>query len=150
MKERQIGYEVRTLDHMICRRVNIWQSKMNEAEEITRMQAWITGYLYDHREEAIFQRDIEATFHIARSTATGILQQLEKKEFIQRLPYPGDARLKKLVVTEKGKTYHLTIMHNFELLQLALKAGIPQEKLDVFFEVVDMIKSNLKEEDRND
>ena len=29
-KERHIGYEVRTLDNMIGRRVNCWHSKMDE------------------------------------------------------------------------------------------------------------------------
>ena len=40
-KERHIGYEVRTLDNMIGRRVNCWHSKMDEEVGITRMQAWI-------------------------------------------------------------------------------------------------------------
>ena len=46
-KERHIGYEVRTLDNMIGRRVNCWHSKMDEEVGITRMQAWIIGYVYE-------------------------------------------------------------------------------------------------------
>ena len=35
-KERHIGYEVRTLDNMIGRRVNCWHSKMDEEVSIQR------------------------------------------------------------------------------------------------------------------
>ena len=41
-------------------------------------------------------------------------------------------------------------MHNFDLLQIALKKDIPQEKLDTFFQVVDMIKNNIEKEDFHD
>ena len=50
--ERQIGYEVRTLNQVIGRLVNSYQSKVDEKAGINRMQGWIIGYLYRHSEEA--------------------------------------------------------------------------------------------------
>ena len=44
------------------------------------MQSWIIRFLYEHSEEDIYQRDIEAEFSIARSTATGILKLMEKED----------------------------------------------------------------------
>ena len=149
-KERHIGYEVRTLDNIIGRRVNCWHSKMDEEVGITRMQAWIIGYVYEHSEKPVFQKDLEENFQIARSTATGILQLMEKKDLIVRKPYPGDARLKRLELTARAEKYQHGIMHNFDLLQIALKKDIPQEKLDTFFQVVDMIKNNIEKEDFHD
>ena len=149
-KERHIGYEVRTLDNMIGRRVNCWHSKMDEEVGITRMQAWIIGYVYEHSEKPVFQKDLEENFQIARSTATGILQLMEKKDLIVRKPYPGDARLKRLELTARAEKYKHGIMHHFDLLQIALKKDIPQEKLDTFFQVVDMIKNNIEKEDFHD
>mgnify|MGYP000565056786 FL=1 len=82
--ERQIGYEVRTLNQVIGRLVNSYQSKVDEKAGINRMQGWIIGYLYRHSEEAVFQKDLEAEFQMARSTASGILQAMEKKGLITR------------------------------------------------------------------
>ena len=65
--ERQIGYEVRTLNQVIGRLVNSYQSKVDEKAGINRMQGWIIGYLYRHSEEAVFQKDLEAEFQMARS-----------------------------------------------------------------------------------
>ena len=122
--ERQIGYEVRTLNQVIGRLVNSYQSKVDEKAGINRMQGWIIGYLYRHSEEAVFQKDLEAEFQMARSTASGILQAMEKKGLITRAPIPRDARL----------------------IQKVLKSDIPQEKLECFLEVLDMIRENAQRE----
>nr|WP_294530484.1 MarR family transcriptional regulator [uncultured Blautia sp.] len=149
-RERHIGYEVRTLDNMIGRCVNSWHSRMDEEAGITRMQAWIIGYMYEHSTQPVFQKDLEVNFQIARSTATGILQLMEKKDLIVRKPYPGDARLKRLELTARAEKYQREIMRNFDMLQVSLKKDIPQEKLDTFFRVVDMIKKNIEQEDFHD
>ena len=80
--ERQIGYEVRTLNQVIGRLVNSYQSKVDEKAGINRMQGWIIGYLYRHSEEAVFQKDLEAEFQMARSTASGILRQWRRKSLL--------------------------------------------------------------------
>ena len=78
-----------------------------------------------HRDEPVFQRDIEREFSITRSTVTNILQLMERKGYIQRLSVPQDARLKQLVLTEEGIQRHektlLTEEENAELLRLLNK-----------------------------
>ena len=144
--ERHIGYEVRTLNQNIGRLVNSYQSKVDEKAGINRMQGWIIGYLYRHSEEAVFQKDLEAEFQMARSTASGILQAMEKKGLITRESIPRDARLKRLVLTEKGMEFQMEIMENFDRIQKVLKSDIPQEKLKCFMEVLDMIRENAQRE----
>ena len=144
--ERHIGYEVRILNQVIRRLVNSYQSKVDEKAGINRMQGWIIGYLYLHSEEAVFQKDLEAEFQMARSTASGILQAMEKKGLITRESIPRDARLKRLVLTEKGMEFQMEIMENFDRIQNVLKSDIPQEKLESFMEVLDIIRENAQRE----
>ena len=144
--ERHIGYEVRILNQVIGRLVNSYQSKVDEKAGINRMQGWIIGYLYRHSEEAVFQKDLEAEFQMARSTASGILQAMEKKGLITRESIPRDARLKRLVLTEKGMEFQMEIMENFDRIQKVLKSDIPQEKLECFLDVLDMIRENAQKE----
>ena len=66
------------------------------------MQRWVIGYLSEHEGKDVFQRDLEEEFSVRRSTATGILQLMEKNELITREPVSHDARLKKLVLTPKA------------------------------------------------
>ena len=144
--ERHIGYEVRILNQVIRRLVNSYQSKVDEKAGINRMQGWIIGYLYRHSEEDVFQKDLEAEFQMARSTASGILQAMEKKGLITREAIPRDARLKRLVLTEKGMEFQMEIMENFDRIQNVLKSDIPQEKLECFMEVLDIIRENAQKE----
>ena len=110
--ERQIGYEVRTLNQVIGRLVNSYQSKVDEKAGINRMQGWIIGYLYRHSEEAVFQKDLEAEFQMARSTASGILQAMEKKGLITREPIPRDASLSPSIASSKSINCQNILMAN--------------------------------------
>ena len=96
-----IPAQLRRVDNLIFRRLNQF-SRANGVEQTTPMHGWIIEYLYRHRDEPVFQRDIEREFSITRSTVTNILQLMERKGYIQRLSVPQDARLKRLVLTEKG------------------------------------------------
>ena len=48
------------------------------------------------------QKDFEQQFNIRRSTASNILALIEKNGLIQRESVPYDARLKKIVLTDKA------------------------------------------------
>ena len=98
--EEHIGMELKRLDNEIHSRMAVFRAETG-ADDLTMMQSWIIGFLYKKRDQEIFQKDIEAEFSIARSTATGILQLMEKKGYIQRENLPRDARLKRLTLTEK-------------------------------------------------
>ena len=95
-QEKSYGYEIHTLDRMIGRTLFQTFEKLN----ISKMQSWIIHYLYDRPEENVYQKDLESLFHIARSTATGLLLGIEKQGNVLRCSVPGDARLKRIVLTE--------------------------------------------------
>lgn len=139
-QKRLIGHEIHTLDNMIGRLI----SSLCENDGLTRMQGWIIGYLYEHDGENVFQKDLESQFRIARSTATGILQLMEKRGFLRREPISTDARLKRLFLTEKGISHQLTVIRNIMQFDQMLQKGIPPQKLDTFFEVIQQMKQNLE------
>ena len=132
-----IPAQLRRVDNLIFRRLNQF-SRANGVEQTTPMHGWIIEYLYRHRDEPVFQRDIEREFSITRSTVTNILQLMERKGYIERRSVPQDARLKQLVLTEEGICFHektmlcfhqtddyvaglLTAEENTELLRLLNK-----------------------------
>ena len=73
-----IPAQLRRVDNLIFRRLNQF-SRANGVEQTTPMHGWIIEYLYRHRDEPVFQRDIEREFSITRSTVTNILQLMERK-----------------------------------------------------------------------
>lgn len=96
------------------------------------MQGWIIGYLYDHKEEEIFQRDIEAEFYIARSTVTCLVKQMEQKGYIARVAVERDCRLKRLCLLEKGEKLHECFLQNIDNVEKKVREGIDEEELQTF------------------
>ena len=77
-----------------------------------------------------YQRDVEAAFGLSRSTATGILQLMEKNGLIQRESAADDARLKSLIPTAKAAELEEEVMASIrqtdELLIQRADAGAGQ------------------------
>ena len=95
-----IPAQMRRVNNLIFRKINQFHRE-NEVEDVTPMHEWILSYLFWHRDEPVYQRDIEREFSITRSTVTNILQLMERKGYIERQSVPQDARLKRLVLTER-------------------------------------------------
>lgn len=96
-----IPAQLRRVNNLIFRKIG-QIARTNGVEAVTPMHGWIMEYLYRNSDTPVFQRDIEREFSITRSTVTNILQLMERKGYIERQSVPQDARLKRLVLTEKG------------------------------------------------
>ena len=73
-----IPAQMRRVNNLIFRKINQFHRE-NEVEDVTPMHEWILSYLFWHRDEPVYQRDIEREFSITRSTVTNILQLMERK-----------------------------------------------------------------------
>lgn len=60
---------------------------------------------------------------------------------------PYDARLKKIVLTEKAIEIHHKATQNIKNIENTLKKGITYEELKFFYSVIDKIKANLEVEE---
>ncbi len=144
-EERHLGFEIRTLNNYVKRLVQ--STKPPEFQESTGVHGWAIRYFYENRDKEIFQRDFEARFSIRRSTATNMLKLMEKNGLIIRESVSYDARLKKIVLTDKAIEIHKKATKNIEMIETTLKKGITEEELNAFYSVVDKIKANLEVEE---
>ena len=141
-----IGFEVHTLDRMIGQSFR----ESVEQENLSKVQSWIIHYLYDRQDQDIYQRDIEMIFHIARSTATGILQGLEKQGYLIRTSSTEDARMKHLALTPKAVRYQEETIRKIEQTEQMLMQGISGEDLEIFLRVLHGMQRNLKPFEKKD
>lgn len=145
-REDTIGFNIRAIDNMLMRNeVGPCDDESEKNGMMPVMQGWIIGYLYDHKEEEIFQRDIEAEFYIARSTVTCLVKQMEKKGYIARVAVERDCRLKRLCLLEKGEKIHEHFLENIDRIEQEVRKGISEEELQTFFKVAVKIRNNLDE-----
>ena len=141
-EKRHIGIAARCLNHEIGRAVRAVISE-EFGDSATGVQSWIVRYLYDHREEDVFQKDLESQFSVRRSTMTTILQLMEKNGLIKKEPVSRDARLKKLILTPAAVEMQDRIRSGIDTLEAKMREGISDKDLDTFFSVAEKIKENL-------
>ncbi len=144
-EKRHIGLAVNKTSKLIHRYMGRIAA-IKYADEMTGTHAWILNYLYSHKDEAIFQRDIEKKLGIRRSSATGLLQMMERNGLIYREPVPYDARLKRIVMTEAAISLRDSIEKEIDAFERQISRGFSQEELDQLFYLLEKVRNNLNEE----
>lgn len=138
-----VGGEIRILSNLIHRVVENLPNK-KKVDQVTGTNAWIIAYIAES-EKDVFQRDFEEKFGITRSTASKVVNLMVKKGLIERCSVPGDARLKKLVLTEKARQVYELMTEDFVFVEHTLTEGFSEKELEQFFDFIHRMQRNLKD-----
>ena len=108
---------------------------------LTSIQTRILGHLRQAQNENrdVFQRDIEEVFRIKRSSVSSVLQTLEKNGFIIRESIPKDARLKKLVLTDKAIKMQSSTYHILGEMEQEVRSMFTDREFEQFLEYMSRI-----------
>lgn len=140
---QRIGFQLKSINNLIKRNLGMRFDKAG-LTELVGMQGPIIGFIYDKgRERPIFQKDIEQAFDVRRSTATVMLQNLEQKGYIVREAVEQDARLKRIVLTEKAIEQNMRIRQQIDTFHDELEQGLTDEEKEEFTRILNKIKKNL-------
>lgn len=138
-----IEFELRVLNNMIHRQI-IASDNIKRVDELTGATGWLIGYLIHNRDRDIFQKDIEKEFSIRRSTASKALSIMEDKGLIRRESVDYDARLKKLVLTDRAIELNKLIEADIIEIDKKMTAGLTDEEINTFIATIQKIKKNLE------
>lgn len=142
MEKIWIGVELRSLNNLI-RRYFEFSSYKKEIQAITGNNGWIIGYLAENEGRDIYQKDLEEHFTITRSTASKVLRLMEQKDLIQRQAVAQDARLKKIVLTEKAWKIRELMREDANRMEKQLTDGFTDEELKMLYSYVQRMKKNI-------
>lgn len=149
MEAKPIGSEIHILGNMIHRFVESLPNK-KKIDRLTGTNAWIIAYIEGRRGEDVFQKDFEKQFGITRSTASKVVNLMEKKGLVRRESVPYDARLKKIVLTEKSEQIHQLMIEDFRELESTLEDGFSREELERFTDYLHRMQRNLQQVSEQD
>ena len=144
LHENDIGFQLHNLSNLIRRHSMRSCADVPMDDNVSRNNLWIIGYLAHNQDRDIFQKDIENTFCIRRSTVSKVIGLMEEKGFIRRQEMEHDARLKKLVLTESGMAVHQHMLQERQMMEEKLRQGVTEEELEIFFHVMEKFKKNIQ------
>lgn len=142
MEKMKIGLELRALNNLIQRYL-VFSSHHREIETVTGNNGWIIGYLARNAGRDIFQKDLEDHFTIARSTASKVLSLMERKGLIERREVQRDARLRKIVLTEKAWQLEGLMCEDADRMERKLTNGFSEEELNSLSGYLQRMKQNI-------
>lgn len=142
MKET-VHNELRSLSHLIYRFIeNLPNKKL--IESMTGTNGCIIGYLAENSDHDVFQKDIEKAFGITRSTASKVINLMEQKGLVERQSVSYDARLKKIVMTDKSKSISHLMAEDMTLVESVLTEGFSLDEKKALYSYLKRMKQNLK------
>lgn len=139
---KHIGRKINIVSHKIKRRIG----KVGLEYGISSMQAKILGFIYYNSSKIdIFQKTIEEEFDIRRSSVTSVLTLMEKNELIKRVSVSEDARLKKIIITDKGIEIYKLVHKEIKEIEEIIENTLSEEELNSFIYILEKLTKNISD-----
>ena len=136
-----IAHLIKVASNEISRSVNDFAS----AYDLTGTQVQIIDFLTSVPDnEDVFQKDIEAKFHLSGATVTNMLKSLEKNGYIVRTPMENDARLKRIELTQKALDHENRVRENIMVIEEAMHEGFSKEEFNMMLGFLDRVIDNME------
>ncbi|MNI46024.1 transcriptional repressor MprA [compost metagenome] len=113
----------------IGRKLQMQAEEKINALGLNAQQGRMIGYIYEHQDKGLIQKDLSEAFHRRGASITSMLQGLEKKGYIERRIPADNERQKNIYVLPKG-------------------AALIEATNDIFIEVENNLTSQLSEDEK--
>ena len=144
--QRHIGRDLHRLDNCIGRFLFKHCCECKTNDEVTSTNMRIIRFLKANEKCDVYQKDVEKEFGITRSTASRVLVLMEEKGLVQRVSVEHDARLKKLVLTEKSSKMGDMMRRIGEKTDATLLDGFSEEETELLYSFIDRMTQNISRE----
>lgn len=139
-RDTLIGREISIFDKRIHRAIGKEAAKYG----ITDVQSRILGFIQHNADKRdIFQKDIEEHLDIRRSSVTSVLQLMEKNGYIKRVSVSEDARLKKIILTEKGLKTQKCIFDFILKFEKSLRDELSDDEFRTLIDLINRLSSKI-------
>ena len=113
--------------------------------DLTPTQFKVIKYLLMNPEVDITQRNIERVYSMTNPTVTGILQNLEKNNWIERVENPKDARSKVIKLTQKAIKQKEKLNNLGEKLEKEFTKGLTKDEQKHLNELLNKLYDSMGE-----
>jgi DNA-binding MarR family transcriptional regulator len=106
--------------------------------------------LVSYPDRVIYQKDIEEELNMRSASVSTLLKKMEAQDFIRREKVSYDDRLKKILPTSHTVEMKEQVERHVALLEKRLTAGIGEEELKVFSDVLERMQENMELTEKGD
>ena len=141
MCEDSLGNYIHILSRQLKREMDFKLTKYG----ITGVQSAMIGFIYEKsKKKNVFAKDIEKNFDIRRASIAGMLQNMEKNGLIKRETVGGDARLRRIVLTQKALEIRKEVQKSIRNVEQQAVEGLTKEEVRNYVELTKKMSTNLE------
>ena len=118
------------------------QNVFNSGLDISMDQWMILGPIWQL--ESPSQKELGEICFRDKPSITRIIDSLERKSLVVRVPDQIDHRIKRVVLTKAGKQLFYDVLPIMEKTREEVRGNIPEEEIQIFKNVLSKIIKNLK------
>lgn len=140
----KLGLDISKINHILSRTIDA--AVINAIDDsLTVSQAYVIDFICDRcKDKDVFQKDLEKEFDLKRSSISLMLNNMEKNGLIKRITVSDDARLKKIVLTQKSIELYERISIAIDSVENKIAKNLTSEEIEVFNIVLNKIRNNLR------
>lgn len=137
-----------TGEQYICFKVSRVMKKIQRYYEtnlssfgITPVQFYVLNTLWV--KDGIKFKDLARSLEMEGSTLTGILDRLERLDYVERRDDPEDRRSLLIFLKEKAKENRTEIVSLADRLNDEIKEKLPKKEIEIFESLIDKLAENI-------
>lgn len=141
MFDNTLGKCVHILSRQLKREMDFRLTKYG----ITGVQSAMIAFIYEEsKKKDVFAKDIEKNFDIRRASIAGMLQNMEKNGLIKRETIENDARLRRIVLTDKALEVRKKLEKGIENVEKQATLGLTKDEVKMYKELTRKMSINLE------
>lgn len=124
---------------------DIWENIFLNCSKNEVLIYWL---LYRKRE--VNMTEIAEYIHVPLNTATGIINRMEKNDFIIRTRSEEDKRVVLIGFSEKGMAQFESLIHELIYYGMKVAGSLTKEEIELFYKITIKIKEVLQQEKKKE
>ncbi|MCG7377754.1 MULTISPECIES: MarR family winged helix-turn-helix transcriptional regulator [Paenibacillus] len=110
---------------------------------LNAQQGRIIGYIYEHQDNGLIQKNLAEAFNRRDATITSMLKGLEKNGYIERKIPSDNERQKNLYVLPKGEQVIQDVAQMFAKVEHEIVASLTEEEQATLMQLLTKVNQNL-------
>lgn len=141
MKNTDVGFYFKKINDEMIKRMNPYLKKY----DLHFSQAEVLRYLLKNKEEKVTLQQIMNHFNLQHPTVIGIMQRLEKKDFIISYNDEEDKRVRLYKLTDKAYEFKTTLKNNKMKMEKTFRQALTNEEIIQLKGLLDKLYAYLVE-----
>lgn len=140
----RVTYQIKDINHEIIR--YICETVPMQKKMPTPAQMQILHFIISKKGQKVYQKDIALALNLRRATLSEILSTMEKNNLIHRFQDKTDTRKKEIIISKEAQKNFQIVKKALNQAEKTITKNISEEHINLFFQITNQMKENLKNE----